>query len=212
MTALADAKAGTTPMSRLVGRVPGLTPGDWAVLRIWLISRVAVLALTWPAVAILQGSAKGTRPWLGLWNNWDAVLLEHIAQYGYFGPPGQEKIFKAYFSSCCGGITQSATDAFGDPYIPPLSDQNVQNLCNASPRFNWGPIVIAKSELTSEVNLPTQASCTQCHHSGPRGVANDCSSCHHYHNDPRAATAPLPVTAAAGAENPLRAMLAGPRR
>lgn len=89
MTALADAKTGTTPMSRLVGRVPGLAPGDWVALRIWLISRVAVLALTWPAVAIFQGSAKGTRPWLGLWNNWDAVLLEHIAQYGYFGPPGR---------------------------------------------------------------------------------------------------------------------------
>ena len=88
MTALADAQRGTTPMSRLVGRVPGLTPGDWAVLRVWLISRVAVLALTWPAVAILQGSSKGTRPWLGLWNNWDADRLQHIAQYGYFGPPG----------------------------------------------------------------------------------------------------------------------------
>jgi hypothetical protein len=88
MTALADAKAGTTPMSRLVGRVPGLTSGDWVALRIWLISRVAVLALTWPAVAILQGSSKDTRPWLGLWNNWDASRLQHIAQYGYFGPPG----------------------------------------------------------------------------------------------------------------------------
>ena len=35
---------------------------------------------------------------------------------------------------------------------------------------------IARSEQTSQVNLPTQASCTQCHHSGPRGVANDCNS------------------------------------
>lgn len=31
-----------------------------------------------------------------------------------FGPTGQERIFKAYFSSCCGGIGQSAQDAFGD--------------------------------------------------------------------------------------------------
>jgi stage II sporulation protein D len=65
-----------------------------------------------------------------------------------YGPPGQEKIFKAYFSSCCGGITQSAADAFGDAYIQPLSDRNVYSLCNASPRFNWGPIVIRKDELT----------------------------------------------------------------
>jgi hypothetical protein len=87
MTALADATPGTTPMSRLVGRVPGLTPGDWAVLRVWLISRVAVLALTWPAVAIFQDDPSA-RPWLGLWSNWDAVRLQSIAQYGYFGPPG----------------------------------------------------------------------------------------------------------------------------
>jgi hypothetical protein len=88
MTALADAATGTTPMSRLVGRVPGLTPGDWAALRVWLISRAAVLALTWPAIAIFQGVTKGTRPWLGLWTNWDAMLLQSIAQHGYFGPPG----------------------------------------------------------------------------------------------------------------------------
>ena len=75
-------------MSRLVGRVPGLTPGDWAVLRVWLISRVAVLALSWPATAILQGGSRSTRPWLSLWPNWDALRLQHIAQYGYFEPHG----------------------------------------------------------------------------------------------------------------------------
>lgn len=68
-----------------------------------------------------------------------------------FGPPGQEKIFKAYFSSCCGGISQSAADAFGEPYIPPLSDQNNHSLCSASPKFNYGPIVISKDELTSRI-------------------------------------------------------------
>jgi stage II sporulation protein D len=61
---------------------------------------------------------------------------------------GQPRIFKAYFSSCCGGISQSATEAFGDPYIPPLSDQDVHAACRASPRFNWGPVVIDKTELT----------------------------------------------------------------
>jgi len=70
-----------------------------------------------------------------------------------FGAPGKEKIFKAYFSSCCGGITQSAADAFGDSYIPPLSDQDVQSLCNASTRFSWGPVVIRKDELTRRLRL-----------------------------------------------------------
>jgi len=73
------------------------------------------------------------------------------------GPVGQERIFRTYFSSCCGGVTQSATDAFGprDPNddIPPLYDQNVKALCAASPHFNWGPIVVKKDELTRRFKL-----------------------------------------------------------
>ncbi|HEX8525210.1 MAG TPA: SpoIID/LytB domain-containing protein [Tepidisphaeraceae bacterium] len=68
-----------------------------------------------------------------------------------YGPPGQEKIFKAYFSSCCGGISQSAADAFNEAYIPPLSDQNNHSLCAASPRFNYGPITISKTDLTARI-------------------------------------------------------------
>src|SRR4051812_15898658 len=66
-----------------------------------------------------------------------------------FGAEGQEKIFKSYFSACCGGITQSAAHAFGEPYIEPLSDQNVHGLCAAAgaPRYNWGPVEITKVEL-----------------------------------------------------------------
>jgi stage II sporulation protein D len=64
------------------------------------------------------------------------------------GPAGQPRIFKTYFSSCCGGITQSASDAFGERYSEPLSDQNAHAMCSASPRFNWGPIVIDREELT----------------------------------------------------------------
>jgi Gpi18-like mannosyltransferase len=69
--------------SRLLGR---LTPADLAVLRIWLISRAAVLALSWPAMWILQGTSKASRPWLGLWVQWDAARFQAIAQYGYFPP------------------------------------------------------------------------------------------------------------------------------
>jgi stage II sporulation protein D len=65
-----------------------------------------------------------------------------------YGQPGRRKIFKSYFSACCGGITQSAADAFGDPPIPPLAEQYRGNCCDASPHFNWGPIVIGRDELT----------------------------------------------------------------
>jgi hypothetical protein len=60
------------------------------VLRVWLISRVAVLALSWAAIAYVEDSSSTgkVRPWLALWTHFDAVRLQHIAQYGYFGPPG----------------------------------------------------------------------------------------------------------------------------
>src|SRR5688572_3491200 len=69
-----------------------------------------------------------------------------------WGPGGRERIFKAYFSSCCGGIGQSAYDALGDADIPPLAAKYVGNLCNASERFNWSaPVVIKKDELTRRI-------------------------------------------------------------
>jgi stage II sporulation protein D len=67
------------------------------------------------------------------------------------GPPGQERIFKAYFSSCCGGVGQSATDAFNDPPSRELTEQNVGALCNESPHFNWAPIELSKAELTRRI-------------------------------------------------------------
>jgi stage II sporulation protein D len=65
-----------------------------------------------------------------------------------FGPAGQERIFKAYYTSCCGGAGQSSSQAFGDPDFEPLRDQAVGRRCALSPRFNWGPVVISKEELT----------------------------------------------------------------
>jgi stage II sporulation protein D (peptidoglycan lytic transglycosylase) len=68
-----------------------------------------------------------------------------------FGPPGHEIIFKSYFSSCCGGIGQSAFDAFGDPDIPPLRAQNRGTSCAQSPKFNWPAVSIPKAELTRRI-------------------------------------------------------------
>jgi stage II sporulation protein D len=65
--------------------------------------------------------------------------------------PGNGKIFKAYFSACCGGISQSSYDAFGEPYNEALAERNNGALCNQSPRFNWGPIEIRKDELTRRI-------------------------------------------------------------
>jgi hypothetical protein len=67
------------------------------VLRVWLVSRVAVLALSWAVIAIREDSTGRARPWLGLWDYSDAVHLQHIAQYGYFGPPGHAVPYQVAF-------------------------------------------------------------------------------------------------------------------
>lgn len=66
------------------------------------------------------------------------------------GPRGRERIFKAYFSSCCGGVGQSSTDAFGDAYNPALGEKMVGTLCSASPRYSW-TVVIDRQELTRRI-------------------------------------------------------------
>src|SRR5438270_860591 len=45
----------------------------------------------------------------------------------------------------------STCDAFADPNIPPLADQNRGTACAESTRFNWGPIFIPKTEITRRI-------------------------------------------------------------
>jgi stage II sporulation protein D len=61
---------------------------------------------------------------------------------------GNPHIFKAYFSSSCGGVSLSAADAFGSAYSDVLSAQDVRAACRNSPKFNWGPVVVDKAELS----------------------------------------------------------------
>ena len=82
-------------------------------------------------------------------------------------------------------------------------------------------VSVHTSEKTSDINIPTQVSCTECHNSSLTGVANDCLSCHGYHNDPRRRTLnrkevePVttvdPTFTSSGGASPtgLRAMLLG---
>jgi len=66
------------------------------------------------------------------------------------GADGNERIFKTYFSSTCGGVTQANT-VFNEPALQPLSEQYVGTLCSASPKYSWGPVVIAKDELSQRI-------------------------------------------------------------
>jgi stage II sporulation protein D len=64
------------------------------------------------------------------------------------GAPGEERIFKAYFSSCCGGVTQSNADAFNEAPVPALGEQSVGALCGMAGRYTWGPVVLSKEEAS----------------------------------------------------------------
>lgn len=87
MTAVAEVQTERpTVAARLLSQFGRLSPTDRTALGIWLITRVGVLALTWPAAFIFRGSSKAPQGWLQLWQNWDAVRLAAIAQYGYFSP------------------------------------------------------------------------------------------------------------------------------
>ena len=68
-----------------------------------------------------------------------------------FGPAGQERIFKAYFSSCCGGVSVSPVDAFNESSIPPLDAKYTGGTCSISTRYSWGPITIGKAELARRI-------------------------------------------------------------
>src|SRR5262249_48959544 len=88
MTAVADVSAEdrTTPIAWLSRQFGRLSPTDRSALGIWLTTRLAVLALTWPAAFIFRGASKSPQGWFQLWQNWDAVRLADIAQLGYFSP------------------------------------------------------------------------------------------------------------------------------
>jgi hypothetical protein len=133
-----------------------LTAADLAALRIWLITRCAVLALSWPAMWILQGSSKGARSWLGLWIQWDAARYQSIAQYGYFGNhlysdqvaffPGFPIVLAAahllirqwtvaglLISFVAGGIAAVAVSRIADRYYAPGSGSQAVLYLVASP-------------------------------------------------------------------------------
>ncbi|NQU76488.1 MAG: SpoIID/LytB domain-containing protein [Planctomycetes bacterium] len=65
---------------------------------------------------------------------------------------GAAKIFKAYYSSCCGGMT-SAADGLEpqDQQFQPLSGGVVCQDCAFSGRYRWAPVLIAKTEVYAAV-------------------------------------------------------------
>jgi len=123
---------------------------------------LAIAARSYTLYVVQEESPRHRRPWdvyadtkSQVYGGYDAETaksrkaVEETAGIVVGAGSGNEgRLFKAYYSACCGGVSQASVDAFGGPAVEQLSEQNVQALCNASPKFNWGPITIRKEELT----------------------------------------------------------------
>lgn len=78
--------------------------------------------------------------------SWQAVRATH-AQVLTFGPAGREKIFRAHYSSCCGGLSNNVCVLYGQPVGGPLAGGQVCNDCGSSTKFRWPPVVLPKDVI-----------------------------------------------------------------
>jgi hypothetical protein len=62
-----------------------LSADDRAALGMWAAAHLALFVLAWAAAWAFR-TGKAHLPLTGVFEQWDAVLLRNIAQYGYFGP------------------------------------------------------------------------------------------------------------------------------
>jgi stage II sporulation protein D len=65
--------------------------------------------------------------------------------------PSGERIFCTYYSSTCGGSTQSAAAISNAPLIPPLLGGVVCPYCRQAPGYEWGPIRLSKGVITDRL-------------------------------------------------------------
>jgi stage II sporulation protein D len=78
--------------------------------------------------------------------SWLAVRATHGRVLAY-GPPGQETIFLAQYSACCGGKANPASTIRRASDIPPLAGGQTCTWCSASSRYRWPAVTIAKTDI-----------------------------------------------------------------
>ena len=65
--------------------------------------------------------------------------------------PEGERIFCTYYSSACGGWTQSARAIRRNAVIPPLAGNVRCEHCRNAPNYHWGPVRINKADVTRQL-------------------------------------------------------------
>lgn len=77
-----------------------------------------------------------------------AAVRATAAQVLVVGPPGQEHIFKAYYSSTCGGISNPADGLESqDEQVSPLSGGVVCTDCSGAGRYRWPTVQLTKAAV-----------------------------------------------------------------
>ena len=77
---------------------------------------------------------------------WDAVRASH-GQVLTHGDDGDERVFMAQYSACCGGRVNAAKVIRDAKDIEPLRGGQVCTGCAGCPRYRWKPVRIAKADL-----------------------------------------------------------------
>jgi len=65
-------------------------------------------------------------------------------------PRGRE-IFSTYYSSTCGGMTQSVANVKPEPEIPPLAGGVACPYCHDAPHYRWDPVRLTKTFVTEQL-------------------------------------------------------------
>jgi stage II sporulation protein D len=67
--------------------------------------------------------------------------------------PEGERIFPAFFSSCCGGMTQDAANCKPIRSVPPLAGGVPCEYCRIAPGevYRWKPLRLPKAEITTRI-------------------------------------------------------------
>jgi stage II sporulation protein D len=78
--------------------------------------------------------------------SWAAVNATRGVVLAY-GPKGQERIFLAQYSACCGGLVNGAYVIRNADRIPPLEGGQTCNDCAACSRYRWPAVRIRKADI-----------------------------------------------------------------
>ena len=77
---------------------------------------------------------------------WKAIRATHGIVLAY-GPEGEEQIFMAQYSACCGGHVNGAYVIRDAPRIEPLYGGQECDDCRRCPLYRWGTVRISKENL-----------------------------------------------------------------